>query len=421
MMIRIAAAALAAAGAWAAWPAPAAAATRETATIGGLKVHKFIWTDSKGLKRTVSLKMEGEGNPGHGGYAVQMTYQRVDGGKTKLVKADGEPGDGFGYFVAHERYRAFADGSSNPIAKKIFKTDDSPLGKNFAVSTEFVASGSKKKIIRFGLNYPKYGTKAASGIDGGTGEDSPKLGSDPALFQLYQLPVTLTWHFEDGKDYPLVRTKVDLSGVPGPDCVSFDMRGPYGVLDFEDGDKPLKRVMWGDRFHFRSLGSPLTRNASWLWNTANDGARYNALIAGDAEMGLFEPRRFAQSALADGYSEGRGKSSDTYNKGKGCPFQDQKIPCDYEWPYQSAQYELPYDDPDAPGFRQKIAWGSTPYYGMSLGSVYDGTTSVPFDGFPANRTLSYDICVVLGPTIALGLTRKAALRGKSFGCATPPD
>lgn len=420
MITRIAATALAVAGAVGVSSAHANAVTRETATIVGLKVFRFLWKDSNGLKRTVSLKMEGDGNPGHGGYAVQMTYQHHDNGKTKLLKANAEAGDGFGYFVAHERFRTFTDGQSDSIAAKIFAANDSPLGKDFQVTTEFVESGPKKKIIRFRQNYPKYGTKSAGGVNPNTGEDSPPIGLDPNLFQLYLLPVTLTWHFEDGKDYPLVRTTVDLSGLPSPDLISFDMRAPYGVLDFEDGGKAIKRVMWGDRFHFRTTATPLTRNSTWLWNAPNEGACYNALVAGESEMGLVEPKPFGQSRLADGYSEGRGKSSATYNNGQGCPFQNQKLPCDYEWAYQSAQYELPRGDPNAPVKRQKIAWGSTAFYGMSLGAVFDGTTAVPFDGFPQSREISYDVCVVLGPTTDSGLARKVALRGKNYGCASAP-
>jgi hypothetical protein len=38
--------------------------------------------------RTVSLKQEGNGNPGHGGYAVRMTYQINGGAKTVTVDAE---------------------------------------------------------------------------------------------------------------------------------------------------------------------------------------------------------------------------------------------------------------------------------------------------------------------------------------------
>src|SRR5436305_9590492 len=47
--------------------------------VNGLSVDQYSWYDSAKRLRTVSLKQEGNGNPGHGGYAVQMTYQTGSG------------------------------------------------------------------------------------------------------------------------------------------------------------------------------------------------------------------------------------------------------------------------------------------------------------------------------------------------------
>ena len=44
-------------------------------------------------------------------------------------------------------------------------------------------------------------------------------------------------------------------------------------------------------------------------------------------------------------------------------------------------------------------------------------SSEPFNGYPANRTIQYDICVVLGKTIAGGLTKSVAISG-NYNCAT---
>ncbi|MFC3693945.1 hypothetical protein [Chenggangzhangella methanolivorans] len=396
------------------------AVKRKNETVAGLKVVTFSWNDSAGRKRSVSLKREGEGNPGHGGYAVRMTYRYDDAGKLKTLKAiapktrDG----GFGYFVAHERYRTFADGDQAPIAAKIFGADDSPLGLGFPVKQKTVLDEPGRKAVEFKLAYPKYGTRSPGGIDQNTGEDKPRIGTDAGLFKRYDLPVTIRWTFEDGKDHPRIAVKVDLGKVPGPDRLSFDVRGPYGKLDFDDGEAAIAKVMWADRFAFETTASPVTRNATWTWNAPNAGARFTALIAGSREMGIVEPRPFAQSLTNDGYSDGRGKTSATYFGGNGCPFQDQIIPCDYEWPYQSAQYELPYDNRNGATTSEKIAWGSTPYYGMSLSSTYDGTQSVAFDGFPADRSIDYDVCVVLGPTTAGGLTRAVAAGGGDYSCAS---
>src|SRR5688572_19680843 len=78
-------------------------------TVNGVEVDRYIWRDSKGLLRSVSLKKQGNGNPGHGGYAVQMTYEVREGASVRRVVANATPGGdgGFGYFVSHERYRYY--------------------------------------------------------------------------------------------------------------------------------------------------------------------------------------------------------------------------------------------------------------------------------------------------------------------------
>ncbi|RXF74656.1 hypothetical protein [Hansschlegelia zhihuaiae] len=397
---------------------PVVAVERTNATIKGQKAVVFKWRDSAGRFRSVALKREGAGNSGHGGYAIRMTYNYLDStGAKRTVTADAPKDDGFGYFVSHERYRKFTDGESNTIAGKIFGKDDSPLGRGFAVTGRVGADGKKFKSYRFKTVYPRYGAKAPGGIDDNTGDDQPPLGLSQSLFQLYELPVTITWSFQDGRDHPRIQTVVDLSRIPGPDLVSFDLRGPYGKLDFNAGSGAITRVVWGDAaYHFTTTSPTLTRNSTWTWNAANDESRYTALIAGQFEMGLFEPQPVAGTKINDGFAFGRGQTDATHDAaGAGCG--GQALPCDWEWPYQSAQYELPYDNPNGVTTSEKIAWGSTAYYGMSLGSTYDGTRSVPFNGFPTNRKLSYSVCVVLGQTVAGSLTRFDASGGGDYNCA----
>lgn len=402
-------------------PAPAVAVSVTSTVVNGLQVLRYVWTDSAGRYRSVSLKREGLGNPGHGGYAVQMTYRAVVGGVLQTITVDpSDANDGFGYFVSHERERRFTDNTSATIAGKIFHVDDSPLGRGFAVTTTSFATTADRKQIRFGLNYPRYGTVAANGIDPNTGEDQPPLGTAKALFAKYNLPVKLTWTFQDGTDFPRISVAVSLASLPGADRVSFDVRGPYGKMNFDRADNPIQQVRWGDHYQFATTKFPLTRNSTWTWTTLNGGARYSSLIAGGYEMGLLEPVPFASTRTNDGYSDGRSHSSAAYFGGNGCPFQAQLIPCDYEWSYQSAQYELPYNDRNGTTISEKMAWGSTPYYGTSLDSTYDGTRSVPFDGFPASKVIAYDVCVVLGRTVTGGLTRTIALAGNGYRCATLP-
>jgi hypothetical protein len=404
--------------------AGAAPPTHAVATVNGLKVDRYSWLDSNQRLRTVSLKQEGNGNPGHGGYAVQMTYQYKSNGVWKTVVANARAGfdGGFGYFVSHERYRDFANGSNGTIAQKVFGVSDSPLGLKFpVVGTKLTLANPNAVAHRFTQSYPRYGTVNPIPKNN-DGNDVSPTPTAPSKFKLYSLPITILWVFETGTDFPRIRTTVGLDDIPGPDRVNFDLRGPYGVMNFDNGGNGLiSKVMWGDRYHFATTGSPLTRERSWSWRTGNQGARYNALIVGNFEMGLVEPKRFAQSALVDNWSGARRKTSATYNGGQGCPDQDQLIPCDWEWPYQSAQYSLPYDNPNGGSDFEKISWGTAPFWGTgpSLPEVYDtNTTSKPFNGFPANRKITYDLCVVLGPTIAGGLT-KAIAAGPDYNCATP--
>ncbi|MFE0754576.1 hypothetical protein ACFW16_11520 [Inquilinus sp. NPDC058860] len=398
---------------------PAGAATLQTATVNGSVADRVSWTDSMGRVRTVSLKREGEGNAGHGGYAVQMTYRYLkNGAQTTMTINPTDAGDGFGYFVGHERYRLFSDGSSATIAGKIFGVDDSPLGRGFAVTRRVVPTTADRVILEYKTTYPKYGTLLPNGIDPDTGEDSPPLGTNRALFKRYDLPVTITWYFQDGATLPRIVTQVSLAPVPGPDRVSFDLRGPYGKMNFDAGSRPIDRVIWGDRYKFTTTAAPLTRSVAWTWNAPNAGARFNSLQAGGFEMGMFEPKPYASSSIRDGYSEARGKTSATYNGGEGCPDGGQTLPCDWEWPYQSSQYELPYSNPLGTTISEKMAWGSTPYYGTSLTSVYDGVQSVPFNGFPTSKVISYEVCLVLGLQAAGGLTSGIAARPPSgYKCA----
>jgi hypothetical protein len=395
---------------------------RVTTTVDGITVDLYSWYDSKKLLRTVALKREGNGNAGHGGYAVQMTYQvKTTNGAVRTVVADGSA-EGFGYFVSHERYRTFTDGKQGTIAGKVFKKDDSPLGRNFPVNEKrFLSPDRTWAAHRFTMTYRRYGTIDPIPKDPDTGNDAAPTPTDPSKLKDYAKPITILWVFEAGTDFPRIDTTVDLRQIDGPDRVNFDVRGPYGVLVFDDGkNATVKSVMWGDRYHFKVTQTPVTRNASWTWDRRNTGARYTALIAGKYEMGLMEPAPYELTTLRHGYSDGRNKTSATYHGGNGCPENNQRLPCDWEWPYQSLQYSLPYDDLNSPTNYKKIAWGSAPYYGTgrSLKRIYDTpTTSQPFVGWPKSRKLSYSVCVVLGETIPGGLTKAAAAAGSAWTCA----
>jgi hypothetical protein len=406
-------------------PANGAAAVSVAAgTVNGLAANIWTWTDATGHPRTVALKLEGQGNPGHGGYAIQFTY--MVGTSTITVNAESGGDGGFGYFVSHERYRSFADGTVDTIASHIFGKDDSPLGNGFAASMSSPAAGAHAGAQRFVISYGHYGTIVADPVDPNTGNDSTPLPAGAAHYTFYTLPATTTWVFQDGTNYPRIDVAVSLAGVTPPgtstptaDLVSFDMRGPYGVMVFDNGaDGTVNSVLWGDQeYIFKPLKTPVTRDSSWTWNTLNKGARYQALQAGVFEMGLFEPARVSASATVDGYSAERGTTSAKYAAAGGvsvsaCPSgAKQVLPSDGEWPYQSVQYSLPCAAGSfkTPTSFKKFAWGTTAYYGTSLTGVYNGQKGFPFDGFPPSHTVGYSVCLVLGEfTAGKSLTSAAA-------------
>jgi hypothetical protein len=401
--------ALALLAAWA--PLPAAAVSMTTTTVNGLLCDVWTWTDARGLTRTAALKKEGNGNPGHGGYIIQFTY--VAGAKTITVNAEAGNDGGFGYFVSHERYRQFADGTIDTIAGHIFGKDDSPLGLDFPVSTVLPSMPAGSGAERVWVNYGHYGTITPDPVDPDSGYDSVPLPAGQSNYKFYPLKVGTTFTFQDGKNYPRIDVDVQLANVTPPgsttptaDLVSFDVRGPYGVMVFDnDKDSTVKTVLWGDQeYQFAPTSTPVTRDSGWTWNTANTGARYQALQAGTFEMGLFEPSKLGASAIVDGWAGQRGYTSASYAAAGGKSYSScasgarQILPDDGLWPYQSVQYSLPCGSGqfNTPTSGKKLAWGSVAYFGTSLTSVYNGQKSFAFNGFPANNNIQYSVCLVLG-------------------------
>ncbi len=405
-------------------PLPAAAVSVTSGTVNGLAADIWSWTDAAGNTRTVALKQEGNGNPGHGGYAVQFTY--VAGGTTITINAESGSDGGFGYFVSHERYRTFADATVDTIASHIFGKDDSPLGNGFAPVTSMPTTPPGTGAERFVIQYGHYGTVFVDPVDPNTGTDSIPLPEGKSNYAFYTLPASTTWVFQDGLNYPRIDVAVGLAGVVPPggaaptmDLVSFDMRGPYGVMVFDNGiDGTVKTVLWGDQeYQFNAIKKPVTRSSTWAWNAPNKGARYQALQASGFEMGLFEPAKSAASATVDGYAAERGYTSKSFAKAGGKSYSScsgspqQTLPSDGTWPYQSVQYSLPCGQgtQKQPTTGKKIAWGTTSYYGTSLTAVWNGQQSFPFDGFPTSDTLAYSVCLVLGePGSGASPTKTAA-------------
>ncbi len=371
---------------------------RETTTVAGIPVDRYTWTDAQGRPRTVSLKRQSPA--GNGGYAVQMTYQVPAGAEWRTVTVDGTAGGeaGFGYFVAHELYRTFDNGTSGTIAGR-HGEDDSPLGLGFPVEASRLAltTESTSASHRFTLHYPKWGTLAAMA------DVTDATASAADAHQKFRVPVTIQWVFQKGTDFPRIDTRVDL-GEATAGQLSFDMRGPYGVVEFADAtaSATLNNVQWGDSLHHFTTGvsaaGALTTHANWTWNEPIGGARkYHALLARHPtsgvlyELGLVELKLGVDAGLVyGGYSlnngttraaSGRALLSDGFSEG--------------EWPFQSAQYSGLSAATPVTG--KKFAWGSSSFYGSAIDSVYfNNGISLPITAFPESRVLVYRTCLVLG-------------------------
>ncbi len=398
----------------------------------GFAVDQYTWMDSQGQPRSVALKQQGNGNPGNGGYAVQMTYRVQESGVWRTVTANMASGGdgGFGYFVAHELYRSFDDGSSGTIAA-LHGEDDSPLGSGFAVtaSTSIITTASTVASHTFKLAYPKWGTITPI-ADPTADRSTPKA---PTQHVRYLLPVTIVWTFQKGTDFPRIDVSVDISAA-APGQLAFDMRGPYGVIEFADSDAnaTINNVQWGDSaYRFASKVTPsnyLTQGSAWTWSVPIGSVRpFQGMLARHSttgvlyEIGLFEMKSSGDTGLVySGYSSHRGSDgSGFYPAANGIE--------QWEWPFQSAQYSGGAADGGwlaaTPIYGKKFAWGSAPFYGSGLHTVYlNDATSVPIEPYPAGGVITYRTCWVMGKSVyagigSAGLTQTAAASA-SPSCAT---
>ncbi|MCP3099919.1 hypothetical protein LZ198_13670 [Myxococcus sp. K15C18031901] len=385
--------------------------SREATTVAGISVDRYAWMDSEGRERTVSLKRQSPGS--NGGYAVQMTYQVRAGTQWRTVTLDGTGGgeSGFGYFVAHELYRSFDNGTSGTIAA-LHGEDDSPLGLGFPVEEVRPALSASDTVVTHTvtLRYPKWGTRVAMS------DVTATTQAAASAHQKFMVPVSIRWVFEKGMDFPRIDTRLDLSEATAGQ-VSFDVRGPYGPMEFADADPnaTLNNVQWGDSLNHFSTGvaaaGALTTQANWTWNEPLAASRkYNVLLARHSstgvlyELGLVELKLGTDAGLVyGGYSLNNGSTkAATGNALNSGGFSEG------EWPFQSAQYS---GLGTTPVTGKKVAWGSSPFYGSTFTTVYfNDTTSRPIVAYPANRSLVYRTCLVVGVSPYTDASRKSLTR-----------
>jgi hypothetical protein len=356
----------------------AALAIDHDIAIDGLSADRFRWSDARGLPRSVALAHnDGAAGAGgsRGGEAREFRYQTAAG--TRVVGATADGFGGFGYVVSHP-----ADDASHCTGGG----DSSSLGHFTPGTFQRVFEGRHHAILRFTQAYPRYCTRAA-----------------PAA--RYDLPVTIDWMISTGRDHPLWAITYDLSGVP-VDRLEDDSRAPYGQMRIDgaasDGARAtIAGVTWGDRYRFVSSTDPLTFASAWTWNQLNTIPFVALWTHGaDATMGLVQTQTIDQQD-AGGYW-----GQDLWNRSSGdvsgCPG-EYLMPCAYNWPFQSANYEIGNADPTQ---NARLAWGTNfgflgrqqyrirgdaEYGGGGNGTALPGDPTAP--GWPKK---SYSVWIVLG-------------------------
>lgn len=344
--------------------------------IDGLAGDRFRWRDASGQPREAVLAHNdgGSGSGGtRGGELREFRYQA--GAATRVVRPTADGFGGFGYVVSHPSSEDFCTGGGDP----------SSLGHFTPGRFERVFEGRHHAILRFTQNYPRYCTRSA-----------------PA--QRYDVPVTIEWTFSTGRDHPLWAVTYDLSAVPA-DRIEDDARGPYGQLRIDgaasDAERaPIAGVAWGDYYRFTSTTAPVTFDSAWSWNEANTVPFVKLWTSGvDATMGLVQTQTIRQQDAGGYWGQDLWNTSSA--QGSGCPGQ-YAMPCDYDWPFQSINYELG----GGPTSNARLAWGTnfgflgSQQYRIRGNAWYGGAgngTALPGDptapGWPKK---SYATWIVLG-------------------------
>lgn len=339
--------------------------------IDSISGDRFQWTDSGGQPRSAILAHNNGGaaaGGSRGGELREFRYQTPQG--QRHVRAPATGAGGFGYVVAHANSHANCTGGG----------DSSSLGHFTPGQFQRVFEGRHHAILRFTQAYPRYCTRNA-----------------PA--QQYNLPITIDWVIANGRDNPLWSVTWDMSGVP-VDRLEDDARGPYGELLFDGATSfatasVIAGVGWGDRYKFVTTTAPFTFNSQWTWNQANT-IPYVKLwtTAVDATMGTVATQTITQQD-AGGYW-GTNRWNTTSAAGNACPSggfgNNHRLPCDFNWPYQSINYSIFPFNADQTTNSTRLAWGTN--FGFLGGNSYPthgytGTAS----GWPRKNYSNY---VVLG-------------------------
>lgn len=299
-------------------------------SVDGMNSDRFSWRDSANQPRVAVLAHNtGQFGPSgtRGGELREFRYQV--GGIPRVVRAMTNGFGGFGYVVSHP---------GGDVNQCTGGGDSSSLGHFATGSFTRVFEGRHHALFRFTQNYPRYCTI-----------DAPATQ--------FNLPVTIEWLFATGRDAPLWSVTYEIPPA-ATNRLRDDARGPYGEMMIDGAASAAARsfiagVGWGDHYKFTTTTAPVTLASEWTWNQANT-IPYVKLwtTAVDATMGTVATRPITQQD-AGGYwgISDWNKTSATANTG--CVGQ-YNMPCDYNWPYQSVNYEL-YGGATQ---NARLAWGT---------------------------------------------------------------
>lgn len=338
-------------------------------TLGG---DRFRWTDSNGQPRSAVLAHnDGGAGPGgtRGGELRELRYMTAQG--ERIVRAPPTGAGGFGYVVSHATDAAACTGGG----------DSSSLGHFRPGQFQRVFEGRHHAILRFTQTYPRYCTRVGPATQ-------------------HDLPITIDWLIANGRDHPLWSVTWDMMAVP-VDHLEDDARAPYGELLFDGSatsaaHSAIAGVGWGDRYQFVTTTAPLNYNSHWTWNQPN-AVPYVKLwtTAVDATMGTVATQTITQQD-AGGYWATNFWNT-TSAAGNACSVAtggvDHRMPCNYNWPYQSVNYSMdPFANPNGGTNNTRLAWGT------NFGFL--GRTSYPTHGYLGTASgwprKSYSTFVVLG-------------------------
>ena len=326
-----------------------------TACTGNLLAERYTWKDSGGWTRSATFSHNNTNqNGGHEGELCDYTYHTDAATVRDVQELTAGGAGGFGYVVSHLVY-----GSPAFNAAIAHDGDDSPLGHGFKGSYTSLLNGRHHAILRFQLNYPRWGVPASN------------------VPTKYNMPVTIDWLIATGRDHPLWSATFDLSAAPN-NAVEADSRAPYGDMAFDGAGSAagygndVGGVAWGDHYEFTTTGpTPMTLNSSWTWNQPNTIPYvylWTQAPAPDAEMGIVQSEDIGKQDAGSEFSDLNWNSTSA-TAGKGCPG-NYTMPCvDYQWAYQANA-----DDADVtPQGDKHLTWGT--------GYGFLGTTGYPTDGY----------------------------------------